>query len=149
MKSKEFDDFVQFLREDTRCSHLVHLKKIHQKLYSCEQLWDKIPEDFKKKWLLNAKTFIGIEWCEPGDFLALHTDIGGRKSNLLLNIGKHPATIQHSNADVVQDQTIEPGEFFVIDTTKEHGCDNTKNTEKAEFLTINYRMSYSECIAQF
>ena len=60
--------------------------------------------------------------------------------------------IDHSagtNNGVIEDHTIQVGEFFIIDTTKEHGCDNRENPFKAEFVTVNNRMFYSECIAQF
>jgi hypothetical protein len=147
--SMDINEFVAFLRQDKQLSSVVQLKKIHQKLYSASQLWDRMPADFIKKYHIEPEHFIGLEFVRPGDYLALHTDIGGRRSNILLNVGEHPATIQHTNNDVTEDYTIQPGDFFVLDTTKEHGCDNRQSNTIAEFVTINNRKHYSECIAQF
>lgn len=142
-------DFVQFIKEEQRITSVVHLNKVRQKLYQCSQLWSRMPQEFIDKWHLKPEHFMGLEWVEPGEFLDLHQDIGGRKCNILINIGKHPATIQHSNNGVTCDATIQPGEHFVLDTTKDHGCDNTKNPHRAEFLTVNIRKGYDECIALF
>ena len=143
------NDFIQFLRDDERIAGLVNLRKVRQKLYSCSQIWKHIPESFKQQWHLEQNHFMGLEWILPGEMLDPHIDIGGRKSNIVINIGEHPATIMHSNNDVLEDVTINPGEYFVLNTQKMHGCDNTKSEHLAEFLTVNGRRTFEECIALF
>ena len=145
----DMNEFVAFLRQDKLLTSVVQLKKIHQKLYSAQQLWSRMPSDFIEKYHIEPLHHIGLEFVRPNDYLALHTDIGGRRSNILINVGDHPATIQHTNNDVTEDYTIQPGEFFVLDTTKDHGCDNRECDTIAEFVTVNNRMHYSECLAQF
>tara|TARA_B100002019_G_C21223806_1_gene576228 strand:- start:599 stop:1159 length:561 start_codon:yes stop_codon:yes gene_type:complete len=149
-KLKQTDDeFIQFLRKEDRISGMINLRKVRQKLYACSQIWKYIPQDFKEKWKLEEQHFMGLEWIMPGEMLDPHIDIGGRKSNIIINIGEHPATVMHSNNDVLENVTIEPGDYFVLDTTKTHGCDNTNSEHIAEFLTVNRRMTYQECIALF
>ncbi len=143
------DEFIQFLREEDRISGMINLRKVRQKLYVCSQIWKYIPENFKKQWHLKEEHFMGLEWIMPGEMLDPHTDLGGRKSNIVINIGNHPATIMHSNNDVLEEVTVNPGDYFVLNTQKMHGCDNTKSEHIAEFLTVNGRRTYEECIALF
>mgnify|MGYP003664359705 FL=1 len=149
MESIEFKQFLEFLRTDKMLSSVVQLRKIRQKLYSAQQLWSRMPADFIEKYHIEPLHHVGLEYIMEHDQLHLHTDIGGRNSNILINVGEGPATVQHTNNGVTEDHTIQVGEFFIIDTTKEHGCDNRENPFKAEFVTVNNRMFYSECIAQF
>ena len=137
------------MREDTIKVGVVIVSEIRQKLYSAQKLWDIMPEEFIEKYHVRSEHFIGLEWILPNEYLGLHTDIGGRRSNILINIGDYPATIQHSNNDVPEDRVILPGDFFVLDTCKMHGCDNRKNNNVAEFITVNNRINYKKCLAQF
>ena len=57
-----------------------------------------------------------------------HIDIGGRKSNIVINIGEHPATIMHSNNDVLEDVTINPGNYFVLNTQGCIKCSNSRTS---------------------
>ena len=143
------DEFITFLREEDRVAGMVNIRKVRQKLYACSQIWKHIPENFKKQWLLEEHHFMGLEWIMPGETLDPHIDIGGRKSNIVINIGEYPATIMHSNNDVLEEVTINPGDYFVLNTQKMHGCDNSKSEHIAEFLTVNGRRTFEECIALF
>lgn len=141
-------EFVQYIRDDAP-STMVDGDNLVQKLYIAERLWSKIPDILKETWQIDPTWFIGIEHINPGCKVELHTDLGRRRTNILINVGDHPVTIQHSNNDVLEDHTIPHHDFFILNASKLHGCDNTHSIHKAEFLTINPKMRYEKCIALY
>lgn len=115
-------------------------QELMQKITNVQSIQQRIPMNFSSRFMLEPHWFMGYECIHPHQHLALHTDIGGRTFNILINCGEHAATIQHSNNGEVEDATVQPGEVFYLDTTKPHGCDNSGNDWICEFVTVNPRM---------
>jgi hypothetical protein len=121
-------------------------QELKQKITNVQPIENRIPINFASKFMLEPHWFIGYECVRPGKNLELHTDIGGRTFNILINCGKHVATIQHSNNGETESVDIQPGEVFYLDTSKPHGCDNTGSDWICEFVTVNPRMKMQEYV---
>ena len=117
---------------------------LQQKLTRMSYVYDSLEEQFIREFSLRSNTILGLETVKAGTHVDLHTDTGyGRRSNLLINIGKTAVDIQHSNNDVLETVSIQPDEYFLLDTTKPHGCENLTDTD-ITFLTINWGRQYAE-----
>ena len=105
---------------------------------------------FIREFSLRSNTVLGLETVKAGTHVDLHTDTGSfaRRSNLLINVGKTAVDIQHSNNDVLETVSIPPDEFFLLDTTKPHGCENLTDSD-ITFLTINWGEQYAELQHRF
>ena len=122
---------------------------LQQKLTKFDLLQQPLDSDFVEQFGIENNTRLGIESVPQNARLELHTDTAyRRRSNLLINVGSHTATIQHSNNDVLETVHIEPDEHFLLDTSKPHGCDNTDKAEQT-FLTINWNKQYNELQHRF
>lgn len=119
---------------------------LQQKLTKISLLDEALDSSFSAQFDLTADTFIGIEIVNANTKLHLHTDTAyGRKSNLLINVGNNVAVINHSNNDVLETVDIQPDEYFLLDTSKPHGCENSSDYDMM-FLTINWQKTYQQVL---
>jgi len=114
----------------------------NQKIYEISNIYNDIPTTFKEKFCLLPRCYLGLEAIQAGHRLGTHIDYKPRISNLLININNDPVTIVHSNKGTLEEHTIEPLEYFLVDVYKEHGCNEIYKND-ITFLTINYHLPYN------
>lgn len=119
-----------------------------QSVYSAAMIFEIIPEEFKEKFRLQRNCLVGVETIRPDVVLGTHTDFPPRVSNLVINVNDFDVTILHSNDDILTEETLKPFEHFLINVTKEHGC-NMAQSEGIKFLTLNYLRPYEEVLDLF
>tara|TARA_B110000858_G_C17759435_1_gene453749 strand:- start:102 stop:554 length:453 start_codon:yes stop_codon:yes gene_type:complete len=145
MSMSKYTAIVDILRANAR-SLTLDEGQLQQKLTKLQYVAPPLPQAFCEEFDLKKDDGVGIEWVEPGTELALHTDTAyGRRSNLLINVGNNVAVIKHSNNDVLETVNIQPDEYFLLDTSKPHGCNNTSELAM-KFLTINWNKTYSQLV---
>ena len=119
---------------------------LEQKLTRVTLLSESLDEQFVQHFDLQPDTLMGLETITAKSHLDLHTDTGyGRRSNLLINVGNNVAVVKHSNNDVLETVNISPDEYFLLDTSKPHGCDNTSEHDM-KFLTINWNKTFKQVV---
>lgn len=146
MTRDDIDIVKQAILDSASGHNYDHQAELMQKITNVQQVQNRIPINFASKFMLEPHWFIGYECVYPGEHLKLHNDIGGRTFNILINCGEHVATIQHSNNGETESANIKPGEVFYLDTTKQHGCDNTDSDWICEFVTVNPRMRMQQYV---
>lgn len=136
---------VGILQENRKKLHIAG-EMLNQHLCKAESVYEDLPEYFTAKYQIKPNTILGLETVPAGKTLDLHTDTNyNRYSNMLINVGETDVTITHNNNDVLEHSVIEPDSHFLLDTTKQHGCENTSDCD-AEFLTINWGQTYEQVL---
>ena len=145
MYMSKYDHIVAVLQQNRRAMP-VDADGLQQKLTRLSLLSEALDSDFVAQFDLTTDTLMGLESVNANSKLHLHTDTAyGRRSNLLINVGNNVAVIKHSNNDVLETVNIQPDEYFLLDTSKPHGCNNTSELAM-KFLTINWNKTYSQLV---
>lgn len=149
MCMSKYNSTLAVLRRNKRAITVNEGSKYQQIMCKYSQLSEALPQSFVDEFDLSEQAELGIEECGSHNEIKMHTDaVGGRRSNLLINVGTSVATVYHSNNDVLETVNIKPDEHFLLNTKKQHGCNNTTDLDWT-FLTINWRKHYNELQHRF